>query len=182
MRALRFATACAVALAIQAQDAPVEKLAPYYPTPEAIVEKMLRLGGLKAGEKMFDLGSGDGRIVIMAARDFKADATGVEFDDSLCLRSLNRDSKPGFDFHGAHRSRRFDEAGLFVRRSAYRVSASYFQRQSEPDARKAIEEGRARRGARFRVLQVDSGEDGADRRRRGARPQLVPVPALTAHK
>jgi len=88
MRALCFAAACAAALAIQAQDGPVEKLAPYYPTPEAIVEKMLRLGGLKAGEKMFDLGSGDGRIVIMAARDFKADATGVEFDDSLCRRSL----------------------------------------------------------------------------------------------
>src|SRR4051794_29532849 len=31
------------------------KLAPYYPTPETIVMKMLQLGGLKAGEKMFDL-------------------------------------------------------------------------------------------------------------------------------
>ena len=51
--------------------------APFFPTPLTIVERMLRLGGLKAGEKMFDLGSGDGRIVIMAAHKFKADATGV---------------------------------------------------------------------------------------------------------
>ena len=35
-----------------------EKLAPYYPTPETIVDRMLDAGQLKAGEKMFDLGSG----------------------------------------------------------------------------------------------------------------------------
>jgi predicted RNA methylase len=51
---------------------------------------MLQLGGLKAGEKMFDLGSGDGRIVIMAARKYKADAVGVEFDDSLYKQSMER--------------------------------------------------------------------------------------------
>jgi predicted RNA methylase len=51
---------------------------------------MLRLGGLKAGEKMFDLGSGDGRIVIMAAQKYKADATGVELSDSLYRQSMDR--------------------------------------------------------------------------------------------
>jgi len=50
---------CACALLVGAQDPPTEKLAPYYPTPETVVDKMLQLGGLKAGEKMFDLGSGD---------------------------------------------------------------------------------------------------------------------------
>jgi len=74
-----------------------EKLAPYYPTPETIVERMLSLGELKSGEKMFDLGSGDGRIVIMAAQKFHADATGVELDKDLWrqstdkIRSLNLD-------------------------------------------------------------------------------------------
>ena len=48
------------------------KLAPYYPTPEVIVEKMLQLGAVKKGEKVFDLGSGDGRIVIIAAEKFGA--------------------------------------------------------------------------------------------------------------
>ena len=72
------------------QDKGTEKLAPYYPTPEIVVEKMLTFGGLKAGEKMFDLGSGDGRIPIMAARKFKADATGVEFDDALYKQSMEK--------------------------------------------------------------------------------------------
>jgi protein-L-isoaspartate O-methyltransferase len=93
MRLFQIAFLCIVALVLAAQDKQadkIEKLAPYYPTPQIIVEKMLQLGGLKAGEKMFDLGSGDGRIVIMAAQKFKADATGVEFDDSLFNQSMAR--------------------------------------------------------------------------------------------
>ena len=72
-----------------------EKLAPYYPTPETIVEKMLLLGDVKPGEKVYDLGSGDGRIVIMAARKFKANAVGVEFDDGLFKQSSERIAKLG---------------------------------------------------------------------------------------
>ena len=85
---LALTTLAQTALAQTTKD--TEKLAPYYPTPETVVEKMLQLGGLKAGEKMFDLGSGDGRIVIMAAQKYKADATGVEFDDSLVKQSMDR--------------------------------------------------------------------------------------------
>src|SRR5882762_11893973 len=76
--------------AAAAQDKDAEKLAPYYPTPLTIVQKMLELGGLKPGEKMFDLGSGDGRIVIMAAQKFGADATGIEFDEALYNQSSDR--------------------------------------------------------------------------------------------
>ena len=65
----------------------VDKLAPYFPTPPSVVERMLQLGELKKGEKMFDLGSGDGRIVIMAARKFGANAVGVEIDESLARQS-----------------------------------------------------------------------------------------------
>src|SRR4051812_48927519 len=79
-------------LSLVAQNKPgdVEKLAPYYPTPETIVMKMLQIGGLKAGEKMFDLGSGDGRIVIMAAEKFHANAVGVELDKDLFKQSMDR--------------------------------------------------------------------------------------------
>ena len=76
-----------IALPACSQQQEPDKLAPYYPTPPSIVQKMLETAGLKAGEKMFDLGSGDGRIVIMAAQKFKADATGVELDPSLARQS-----------------------------------------------------------------------------------------------
>jgi len=82
---------------LSAQTGDAEKLAPYYPTPETIVDKMLRLGGLKAGEKMYDLGSGDGRIVIVAAQKFHAEAVGVELDKDLCKQSAAKILKLGLD-------------------------------------------------------------------------------------
>ncbi len=84
---LYLALGAGVWLAAQSRD---EILAPFYPTPETIVEKMLHLGGLKAGEKMYDLGSGDGRIVIMAAQKFHAEAYGVELQKDLVKMSLDR--------------------------------------------------------------------------------------------
>src|SRR6185295_16920220 len=84
-------------VALRAQGGETEKLAPYYPTPETIVEKMLQLGGLKAGEKMYDLGSGDGRIVITAARKFHAEAVGVELDKDLCKQSAAKILKLGLE-------------------------------------------------------------------------------------
>ena len=91
---LLLAIGCA---ALGAQTGDAEKLAPYYPTPETIVEKMLSLGGLKAGEKMYDLGSGDGRIVIVAAQKFHAEAVGVELDKDLCKQSTAKILKLGLD-------------------------------------------------------------------------------------
>ena len=91
---LLLAVGCAT---LSAQTGDAEKLAPYYPTPETVVEKMLQLGGLKAGEKMFDLGSGDGRIVIMAAQKFHADANGVELKKDLVKDSLDRIRKLGLE-------------------------------------------------------------------------------------
>jgi len=92
----RYFVLLAGCLALSAQQE-TEKLAPYYPTPETIVEKMLQLAELKPGEKMFDLGSGDGRIVIMAAQKFGADATGIEFDKDLWKQSSERIKSLGLE-------------------------------------------------------------------------------------
>ena len=89
--------AVAATATLRAQEGGAVKLAPYYPTPETIVGRMLQLGGLKAGEKMFDLGSGDGRIVIMAAQKFHAEAVGIEIDPDLCRRSLARIARLGLE-------------------------------------------------------------------------------------
>ncbi len=72
---------------------PPERAAPYYPTPQVIVERMLKLGELKKGETVYDLGSGDGRIVITAAQKFGAKAIGVELDKGLVVQSRQRIAK-----------------------------------------------------------------------------------------
>jgi len=51
---------------------------PHIPTPEDVIPMMLKLASVKPDELVFDLGSGDGRIPIAAARDFNAKAIGVE--------------------------------------------------------------------------------------------------------
>lgn len=82
--------ACSMLASAQEQKPDTEKLAPYYPTPEPVVERMLKFASLKPGERLFDLGSGDGRIVIIAAQKFHANATGVEIDAELVKQSTER--------------------------------------------------------------------------------------------
>lgn len=55
-----------------------DTLAPVYPSPESVVDQMLMLAQVKPGEMVYDLGCGDGRIVIAAAQKFKARAVGIE--------------------------------------------------------------------------------------------------------
>ena len=66
-------------------------LAPFVPTPNDVVRTMLQLAELKPGETVYDLGCGDGRIVLMAAQEFGAKAVGVELDDgrySECTKKV----------------------------------------------------------------------------------------------
>ena len=61
-----------------------ENLAPYIPSPQLVVERMLELARVKPGETVYDLGSGDGRILFTAAQKFKAKAVGIELSPDLC--------------------------------------------------------------------------------------------------
>jgi SAM-dependent methyltransferase len=72
-----------------------DRLAPYVPTPMVVVEKMLELAQVDHTDRVYDLGSGDGRIVIMAAQKFGAQAVGVELDDRLASESSARIAELG---------------------------------------------------------------------------------------
>ena len=54
--------------------------APWLPTPKSKVRKMLEFANVKEGDVVYDLGSGDGRILIMAAKEFGATSVGIETD------------------------------------------------------------------------------------------------------
>lgn len=65
-------------------------LAPSFPSPQTVVDQMLSLAQVKPGETVYDLGCGDGRIVIAAARQFGAKAVGIEIRHDIFLKTQAR--------------------------------------------------------------------------------------------
>lgn len=83
---------------VVAQEAPADSLkkgAPYVPTPQHVARKMLQLGNVSSTDVVYDLGSGDGRIVIMAAKEFGARGVGVEIDSQLVQRARRKAQQAG---------------------------------------------------------------------------------------
>ena len=68
----------------------LEHIVPYVPTPLDIAQKMLELAKVRPDDVVYDLGSGDGRIVILAAQKFGARAVGVELNSDLYEESSKR--------------------------------------------------------------------------------------------
>ncbi|HUQ25518.1 MAG TPA: methyltransferase domain-containing protein [Burkholderiales bacterium] len=85
MRLLVAVLLCASMAAARGEE--VEWQVPFITTPEEVVERMLELAGTRADDLVVDLGSGDGRIVIMAARKFGARGLGIELDQRLVEKS-----------------------------------------------------------------------------------------------
>ena len=98
MRSFTIAALLIAAFPAYAQKlSPLENLGPDIPTPQSVVEKMLEAGRIKPGETVYDLGSGDGRIVIAAAQLYGAKAVGVELRPDLCEKARDRIKSLGLD-------------------------------------------------------------------------------------
>ncbi len=72
-------------------------LAPFYPTPMNVVDKMLEMAELDSDDVVYDLGCGDGRIVIAAADRFGARGVGVEYDPEVAQRAIDNVRNAGFE-------------------------------------------------------------------------------------
>jgi ubiquinone/menaquinone biosynthesis C-methylase UbiE len=70
---------------------------PYVPTPQNVVDEMLRIAGVTRNDFVIDLGSGDGRIVITAARKYGARGRGYDIDPELVNRSRATARKLGLE-------------------------------------------------------------------------------------
>ncbi len=80
---------------IEKEDDP--SLAPYVATPTDVVEEMLKLAEVRADEVVYDLGSGDGRIVIAAAKSYGARSVGFELDPDLVRRAQAQARRSGVE-------------------------------------------------------------------------------------
>jgi SAM-dependent methyltransferase len=72
-----------------------DNLAPYVTSPEHAVDKMLQMANLKPGETLYDLGCGDGRIILAAAERYKVKAVGIEISDRLANSTAEKVKKAG---------------------------------------------------------------------------------------
>jgi hypothetical protein len=86
------------------EDAPVEsrtrvgsQLAPFDPTPSEVVDRMLHLAAVKPGDLLYDLGAGDGRMVIAAAKKYGIKAVGFEVDPGLVKLARENIRKQGVE-------------------------------------------------------------------------------------
>lgn len=90
-----FTAACialtATAAFAQANKHPqyTNKLAPYVSSPQPIVDRMLQMANPKPTDVVYDLGCGDGRVLITAAQRFNSQAVGIELDDKLVQRATD---------------------------------------------------------------------------------------------
>lgn len=87
-------------------------VAPFDPTPREVVERMLELAGVKRDDVVYDLGSGDGRIVIAAAKKYGVKAVGFEIDPGLVKLSRENIRKEGLENLIEIRQEDFTQADL----------------------------------------------------------------------
>lgn len=67
----------------------------YVPTPQPVVDAMLELAQVKRSDVVYDLGSGDGRLVITAAKKYGATGVGIEIDPALVTKARENAAAAG---------------------------------------------------------------------------------------
>jgi ubiquinone/menaquinone biosynthesis C-methylase UbiE len=70
-------------------------LAPFVPSPMPVVDRMLELAEIRDGDVVYDLGCGDGRIVVAAAKRYGVRAVGIDFDLRRCEEAKDRAEREG---------------------------------------------------------------------------------------
>jgi SAM-dependent methyltransferase len=83
--------------AVAAPAAQPAVLAPYSATPMEVVDRMLKLAGVGSRDVVYDLGCGDGRIVVAAAQKFGARGVGIDIDPALITRARSNAQQAGVE-------------------------------------------------------------------------------------
>jgi len=95
MKPLWIVTYLAAAIGLYHQPLWTIEEIPFVPTPIEVVDRMLELAEVKTGDIVYDLGSGDGRIVIRAAKKYGARGVGIEMDRELVELSRKKAAEEG---------------------------------------------------------------------------------------
>ena len=135
----------------------------YVPTPPEVVEEMLRIADVKKGDVLYDLGSGDGRIAVTAAKKYGIRAVGIDIDPSASARRREREEG------GRTELVRFRQEDLFKADfSEATVVTLYLLPAPEREAAAAaVERAQARHAHRLAPVRhgrLEAGEKGGAQR------------------
>ena len=115
------------------QDRDSTYIAPFVPTPQEVVDRMLELAQVSQRDLLYDLGSGDGRIVITAARRYGAQAVGFEIDSALVTHSKRNIKEAGVEALAEIRDQERPHRGPIACQCGDNVSVS--RSQPTPESR-----------------------------------------------
>ncbi len=97
VRKLAFVLSVSLVFSAAIIPAASQSLAPYVPTPQQVVEKMLELAQVTSKDLVYDLGCGDGRIVITAAKKYGARGVGIDIDPERIKESQANAKQAGVE-------------------------------------------------------------------------------------
>src|SRR4051794_11105238 len=99
MRVQRLAVTLLAATFVAAQTSQPKKPldVPYVPTPNPVVDGMLKLAGVTSSDTLYDLGCGDGRIVISAAKTYGAHGVGIDINPERVAEARENAKKAGVE-------------------------------------------------------------------------------------
>jgi len=126
---------------------------PFVPTPIEVVDKMLELAEVKKGDVVYDLGSGDGRIVIRAAKRYGVRAVGIEMDGPLLEQSRNDARVAGVSHLVQFRAEDALKADLSQATVVTLYMLPWFNEKIKPNLKKYLKPG-------ARIVAHDFGIEG----------------------
>ena len=165
-------------LAVAQQTAPRQPDVKFVPTPRAAVRKMLKLASVKPGDVVYDLGCGDGRMVITAAKRYGVRGVGIDIDPERIRQSRKNARKAGVGHLVSFRNEDLFDADISEGNGRHPVPAAHAEPEAPPQAVEGAEARRAHRLLQFRhgLLAarkrgpVEKAGAGAEQGRKPRRP------------
>ena len=141
----------------------------FVPTPTAVVDAMLELANVTSSDVVYDLGSGDGRIVIAAAQKFGARGVGIELDTQLVSEAKKKARKAGVADKVTFISNRSFQGGHFRGDGCHIVLVALDQPEASAETDAGTQTGHAHCLAQVRHGRLEAGA-GTDSPRRARVP------------
>jgi hypothetical protein len=152
MRLLHGVAAAGAALVLIGWASPVEEI-PFVPTPIEVVDRMLELAEVKKDDVVYDLGSGDGRIVIRAAKKYGVKAVGIEMDSWLVAEAREKARQEGVERLVEFRIEDALEADISAATVVTLYMLPWFNEKMQPRLQRQLKRG-------SRIVAHDYGIEG----------------------